>query len=136
MISYLLPYDWIDNPKNTIDAKWGYLPKKGNYTLIDDLTLPTPPQEEINTRDRKAYYEYQGARERAFIFYGTDGYVKKFEHDSKGNTRFFASALDAVNYLATKGWLLDKTFKSRSIARGYGDYYIFEHWIMAREIEE
>lgn len=39
VISYLLPYDWIYNPKNNIDAQWGYLPEKGNYTLIDDLTL-------------------------------------------------------------------------------------------------
>lgn len=151
VISNLIPYDWFDSPIDA-DARVGT-----TNELIDDAFIPPAHRIKAYERAEKVrqdtytfdfevfkeppttygYFEHPDKRKRACIYYGTEGYVKKFEVDSNGNTLFFASALDAVNYLANKGWHLDKTFKSRSIARrGYGDYYIFEHWIMAREIEE
>lgn len=150
VISNLIPYYWFDSPIDA-DAR-----EDATNELIDDAFIP--PAHRIkayeravraervrqNTFDFKVfqgpypttygYFEHPDKRKRACIYYGTEGYVKKFELDSEGNTLFFPSALDAVNYLATKGWFLDKTFKSRSKASDY-DYYIFEHWIMARWIE-
>lgn len=71
-------------------------------------------------------------QKRAYIYYGTDGYKKIFESTAKGATRFFPTALDAVNYLAAKGWHLEKTFTS---APATSRSVMTEHWIMAREIE-
>lgn len=141
VISNLIPYYWFDSPIDA-DARRG-----ATNELIDDAFIPTAHRIKAYERAEKVrqytfdspttygYFEHPDKRKRACIYYGTEGYVKKFELDSEGNTLFFPSALDAVNYLATKGWFLDKTFKSRSKVSGY-DYYIFEHWIMARKIEE
>lgn len=101
-----------------IDAHEGCYGHVGLVPIQDYTLNPSP--------ERAKYYEKPGERNRACIYYGTDGYKKLFEADADGNTIYFPSALDAVNYLAEKCWYLDNTFK---------DSHGYEHWIMAREIE-
>ena len=70
-------------------------------------------------------------QERTYILFGTkeDGTLN-FLRNENGTVCYFYTPLDAANYLSKDGWYLAKTFSTSF------DNKSFEHWIMAREVED
>lgn len=69
--------------------------------------------------------------ENSYVLFGTtkDGNLI-FLQDDNGKVRYFFTPLDAANYLSRDGWYLTKTFVTTF------DRHSYEHWIMAREVED
>ena len=55
--------------------------------------------------------------------------------DEDGKTIVFNSVLDAVNYMARRGWTFEQMYVVQSITKGDSDTPAY-HWILSKEITE
>lgn len=55
--------------------------------------------------------------------------------DENGETIKFNSILDAVNYMAARGWVFEQMYVVQTITKGDSDTPAY-HWIMSKEVTD
>ena len=68
---------------------------------------------------------------QAANFWSTDRKIV----DEEGKTITFNSVLDAVNYMAVRGWVFEQMYIVQSISKGDSGTPAY-HWIMSKEVTD
>ena len=55
--------------------------------------------------------------------------------DENGNSIHFNSVLDAVNYMAARGWIFEQMYVVQTFVKGDSETPAY-HWIMSKDVSE
>lgn len=55
--------------------------------------------------------------------------------DADGNTINFNSVLDAVNYMAVRGWVFEQMYVVQTFSKGDSHTHAY-HWIMSKDVSD